>query len=102
MAVLSNAIYHALEVRLNRLTMSSGRVVETLRAKEQVQHNGGACCQMGGHLWLSVPMWLATGVAATLALAPSLPTPPPPAAGLAHRRLHAVRHAGRTPEGACG
>jgi hypothetical protein len=34
MAVLSDAIYHALEVRLNRLTMSSGRVVETLRAKE--------------------------------------------------------------------
>ena len=57
MAVLSDAIYHALEVRLNRLTMSSGRVVETLRAKEQVQYNSGACCQMGGHLWLSVPVW---------------------------------------------
>jgi CO/xanthine dehydrogenase Mo-binding subunit len=42
MAVLSNAIYHALEVRLNRLPMSPGRILEALWVKEHTQHNGGA------------------------------------------------------------
>jgi|SRR5438132_684358 len=36
--------------RLNRLSMSPGRVLEALWAQEHALHNGGACCQMGGHL----------------------------------------------------
>ncbi len=42
MAALSNAIYHAIGVRLNRLPMSPGRILEALWAKEQAQHTGGA------------------------------------------------------------
>jgi xanthine dehydrogenase molybdenum-binding subunit len=42
MAALSNAIYRALGVRLNRLPMSPGRILEALWAKEQAQRNGGA------------------------------------------------------------
>ena len=34
MAALSNAIYHAIGVRLNRLPMSPGRILEALWAKE--------------------------------------------------------------------
>jgi len=40
MAALSNAIYRALGVRLNRLPMSPGRILEALWAKEQAQRNG--------------------------------------------------------------
>src|SRR5207237_8535690 len=42
MAALSNAIYRALGVRLNRLPMSPGRILEALWAKEPAQHNGSA------------------------------------------------------------
>src|SRR5205823_5972029 len=40
MAALSNAIYRAIGVRLNRLPMSPGRILEALWAKEQAQRNG--------------------------------------------------------------
>jgi CO/xanthine dehydrogenase Mo-binding subunit len=42
MAALSNAIYRAIGVRLGRLPMSPGRILEALWAKEQAQRNGGA------------------------------------------------------------
>ena len=42
MAALSNAIYRALGVRLNRLPMAPGRILEALWAKEQAQRNGSA------------------------------------------------------------
>jgi CO/xanthine dehydrogenase Mo-binding subunit len=42
MAALSNAIYRAMGVRLNRLPMSPGRVLEASWAKENAPRNGGA------------------------------------------------------------
>jgi CO/xanthine dehydrogenase Mo-binding subunit len=42
LAALANAIYHAVGVRLNRLPMAPGRVLEALWAKENGQRNGGA------------------------------------------------------------
>src|SRR5712692_1255708 len=41
MAALSNAIYRAIGVRLTRLPMSPGRVLEAVWAKEQTQRNSG-------------------------------------------------------------
>jgi len=42
MAALSNAIYSAIGVRLNRLPMAPGRILEALWAQEHAQRNGGA------------------------------------------------------------
>ena len=40
MAAVSNAIYHAIGVRINSLPMSPGRVLEALWSKNSAKQNG--------------------------------------------------------------